>query len=300
MLRKIKKRIRRMMWPKVLRKMVIAGEAEPRRTSEAKRNIMRIAGENSEAVFSEMDTLKSTIYQSFSASDRVLIKINLNTALPFPASTDLDMVERIVDQLHDLGIHQILIGECSSNPELPTRKTMEKKGIFDRIGNRAEFVCFDEGEWIRVKAPFRYLEDLAVPKMVYEVDKIIYLANVKTHCRADFSLGMKLAVGLMHPLQRFALHQDHLQEKVAELSLAVQPDLIILDGRKPFITGGPDEGMTVEGNTILIGTSLLDVDIAGYSYLLALKKENHVVEQFSENPYEMRQFQVAKEIFTRE
>ncbi|MCL5110157.1 MAG: hypothetical protein M1401_15110, partial [Chloroflexi bacterium] len=35
------------------------------------------------------------------------------------------------------------------------------------------------------------------------------------------------------------LHAGNLEEKVAELSLAWQPDLIVLDGRKAFVTNGP-------------------------------------------------------------
>ena len=287
------------MRPKVLRKMVVSGERSPRLTTVPNREVIQIVGESAEAIFSEMESMKERIFQDFSPSDQVLIKFNLNTALPFPASTDLEMLEKIVTQLHDLGIQRIFIGECASNPKIPTRKTMKEKGLFERIEKQAKIICFDEQDWIRVKADFHYWEELIVPKTIFEVDKIIYLANVKTHCRADFSLGIKLAVGLLHPLKRFELHRDHLQEKVAELSLAVQPDLIILDGRKPFITGGPDEGMTVEGNTIIIGSNLLDVDLAGYELLLSLKKANQVVEHFTEDPYEMRQFKVAKEIFER-
>ncbi len=65
-------------------------------------------------------------------------------------------------------------------------------------------------------------------------------ANIKSHIESDFSFGMKLGVGFVHPLERFPMHRDHLREKIAEINLAVPQDLTIIDGRTTFITGGPD------------------------------------------------------------
>lgn len=296
MIKRIKRKIRNMTGPEVLRELKVVGERLPRKSIGKKRSIITIQGDDSAAIFHQMDALSEDIYQELSPEDRVLIKINLNTGLQFPASTDLEMLERVVYQLNHRGIRQITIGDCSSNSSLPTRAVMKEKRLIESLKDRAKFSCFDEENWVRVKMDFQYLKDLVVPESVYDADKIIYLANVKTHRHADFSMGMKLAIGFMHPLQRIDLHASQLKEKVVEMCLAIQPDLIILDGRRPFIDGGPNKGVAVDGDRVIIGSSLLETDLVGYDYLYKLKKTHNLIGTFKDNPFEMRQFAVAKEI----
>lgn len=299
MIKKIKKKVKRSLGPKVLRRMDICGEEKPIISEALESKLWKIEGENADEIFTLVDEIKESIFSDFRKNDKVLIKINLNTALSYPASTDVSVLDRLVDILIALGIEGITIGDCSSNGALPTRNVFKEKGIFDIIGNKASYVCFDEGEWVKVKIDGFYLDDVVLPKTLYEVDKIIYLANLKSHRLADFSMSMKLAVGLMHPLQRIPLHQSNLQEKVAEICLAVQPDLIFLDALEPFITGGPNEGTTARGNHLLIGNKLVDIDLKGYELLYCLRKENNCQEQFEEDPLQMRQFKHYYKIFNR-
>ena len=80
------------------------------------------------------------------------------------------------------------------------------------------------------------LRNSSVPGSVYEADKIVYLPCMKTHRLARFSLSLKLGVGLVHPGERRRMHMGNLERKVAEFSLALQPDLIVMDGRKAFVS----------------------------------------------------------------
>jgi uncharacterized protein (DUF362 family) len=66
-----------------------------------------------------------------------------------------------------------------------------------------------------------------------------------------FSISLELAVGLPDFKQRGDLHSAHLEEKIAELNLAVYADLITINGRKCFVTGDPDVGRVEEPNIIL-------------------------------------------------
>jgi uncharacterized protein (DUF362 family) len=70
-----------------------------------------------------------------------------------------------------------------------------------------------------------------------------------------------LAVGLLDFKQREDLHSVHLEEKIAELNMAVHPDLIIMDGRKCFISGGPDVGLVKEPNIILASGDCVATDV---------------------------------------
>jgi uncharacterized protein (DUF362 family) len=100
----------------------------------------------------------------------------------------------------------------------------------------------------------------------------------------------------MHPLERRELHREYLQEKVTELALAVQPDLTVIDGRKAFVCGGPINGRVEKAGIVLWGENPLAVDVEAYRRLYALKKEFDCLEKFTEDPFEMRQLQHARQI----
>jgi uncharacterized protein (DUF362 family) len=80
---------------------------------------------------------------------------------------------------------------------------------------------------------------------------------------AQYTGALKLSVGIMKPIERLGLHARNLQEKVAELNTLIKPDLIIMDARKCFITGGPGTGDVREPNLILASTSRVALDIEG-------------------------------------
>ncbi|MDZ7836932.1 MAG: DUF362 domain-containing protein [Actinomycetota bacterium] len=61
----------------------------------------------------------------------------------------------------------------------------------------------------------------------------------------------------MHPLQRYALHKDNIQQRIAEIALALQPDINIIDARKILLADGPDTGKVAEANQIIIDHELL-------------------------------------------
>ena len=138
-----------------------------------------------------------------------------------------------------------------------------------------------------------YLKHVTVPQRAMRVDRIISLANMKTHKLATFTFGMKLAVGFMHPLERISLHQDHLQQKATEIQLAVPSDLTIIDGRLAFITGGPDKGEVSKADLVIMGSNPLAVDIEAYKALYALKKRHGCLDGFAEDPLAMPQFSHA-------
>ncbi len=108
--------------------------------------------------------------------------------------------------------------------------------------------------------------------------------------------AIKLAVGFMHPLERCALHRDHLQEKIAEINLAVQSDLYIMDARTVMITGGPDFGKTADAGTIMVSSNPLALDLEAYKLLYTLKAENDCLEGFKEDPFSLTQLRHAREI----
>jgi uncharacterized protein (DUF362 family) len=121
-----------------------------------------------------------------------------------------------------------------------------------------------------------YLSSVIMPRSAYEADKLVYLPCLKTHQLAWFSGAMKLAFGFVAPGQRRSFHLGYLQQKLAEVNLCWQPDVIIMDGRKAFVSGGPDKGQLVEPGILIASGDLVDTDIEAMKILLAYKASNKI------------------------
>lgn len=196
--------------------------------------------------------------------ETVLLKPNFNTADPFPGSSDREFVGVVADLCHEAGA-EVTIGD-SCTYFLKTAKVMEKWGIAELRAGRPwlKVVNFDEGKWVEKPLPVgRYLKSVSVPEILEEVDRLFLLPCLKTHKLAQYTGALKIGVGLMKPNERLPLHLRRLQEKIAELNLAFKPDLILMDARKCFISGGPMSGDMREPGLILASTSRTAIDIEG-------------------------------------
>lgn len=240
-------------------------------------------------IMEQLSIHQEEILAGFKPSDLILIKINANSSLPYPASTSPGFLLALLTWLHKNGLHQLTVGDCSSNAYLPTRRVFSRLGMLKLMKGKADFLGFENGSWLEAAVPDGYLGTIRLSQHLFNFDKIISLTNMKTHCWADYSLAMKNLVGFVHPLDRILLHQDHLQEKVAELSLLIRPDLNIVDGRRFFITGGPNEGEVAVGNTVWVSNDLLTIDRAAYKQLYDWKLAAGVEGSFSSEPDKMRQ-----------
>jgi uncharacterized protein (DUF362 family) len=95
-------------------------------------------------------------------------------------------------------------------------------------------------------------------------------------------MSLKLSVGLTNPVEMAYLHADHSQGKtdepmelkMVEFGIPVGPDLIIMDGRKSFVTAGPDMGEVVEPNVILASGDRIALDAEGVKILQSYPREN--------------------------
>ncbi len=193
--------------------------------------------------------------------DRVLLKPNYNSADPSPASSDPEFLKAIVELLFEHGAGKVIVGE-SSWQGLATRKALERAGTLDALkGTGAEVAFFDEEEFVKVNVGGEYLKHVSLAERAMQADKIVYSCCMKTHFRADFSLSLKLAFGFTKKSERMAFHVRHLKEKLIDLNLVVHPNLIIMDGRKCFISGGPFSGQVRDANVILASGDRVAMDV---------------------------------------
>jgi len=235
------------------------------------------------------------VRRALQPQDRVLLKANFNSDDPYPASTDLGFLEAVVEVLRDEGIVDLTLGERSGWPWLPTNKVLKAMGVLE-AAQRMELpvLDFDAGPWmdVRLGEQAKWWKAVGYHQSLKGFDKIVYLPCMKHHFLATFTMSLKLTVGLTHPVDMQFMHADYDQGKtdepmylkMIELSLPVGPDLIIMDGRKSFVTGGPDNGDVVEPNVILASGDRIALDVEGVKILQSYPRENLIQAPVWEMP----------------
>ena len=214
-------------------------------------------------------------------SDEILLKPNFNTGDAPPGSSDPDFVKAVIELLHEHGASKIILGE-SSMFSLSTRKVLEDTGMLRKAEEAgAEVAPFDEGKWVKVSTGNKYLRTVSLPKNALAAKKLVYVCCMKTHRWAKFTLSLKLAVGFMKPSERMLLHARNLEEKIADLNLPVHPSLIIMDGRKCFISGGPACGELRNPNVVLASGDRIAIDVEALKVIESFEGANLTADPWS-------------------
>jgi uncharacterized protein (DUF362 family) len=226
-------------------------------------------------------------------TDRILLKPNFNTADAFPASTDMDFLASVIEVISEAKPKEIIVGE-SCTYFLNTEKVCRLKGapgVMDKY--KVTWHNFDANKWIQVDVPGgKYFKKVRIPEIIQQVDKIIFLPCLKTHRFAKFTMSLKITIGMLKPSQRGALHVSHLEEKVAEVASVFKPDLVIMDGRKCFVTAGPEYGQIEESNILMASTDRIALDVEGLKILQSYQADN----QLGTDPWVLGQIVRAKEL----
>ena len=225
------------------------------------------------------------IRRALSPGDRVLLKANFNSDDPFPASTDLEFLRAVVELLREHGINNLTLGERSGWPWMPTGRVLKVLGVLE-LARELDLpvIDFDAGPWMDVRLGDQAKEwtKVAFHRSLKDFDKIVYLPCMKHHFLAGFTMSLKLTVGLVHPVEMVYMHEDYdsgridrpMYSKMVELNLPIGPDLIIMDGRKSFVTGGPDKGEVVEPNVVLASGDRIALDVEGVKILQSYPRDN--------------------------
>jgi uncharacterized protein (DUF362 family) len=223
--------------------------------------------------------------------DEILLKPNLNTGDAPPGSSDPDFVKAVIELLYEHGASKVVLGE-SSMFSLSTHKVLEDTGMLKKAEEAgAEVESFDEGKWVKVSTGGEYLGTVSLPERALEAKKLVYVCCMKTHRWAKFTLSLKLAVGFMKPSERMLLHARNLEEKIADLNLVVHPSLIIMDGRKCFISGGPACGELRKPNVVLASEDRIATDVEAIKVI-----ENFEGSNLKADPWNYTQIRRAVEL----
>jgi len=240
-----------------------------------------MAGEDVKSDIRKALDLLGGLDKSLKSQDRILLKPNFNSDDPPPGSTAMDFLIAIIELLREHGCSRISVGEGSGRAWVPTEKIFRKTGLTSMVAEmKVPLLDFDRSQYVDVPIGGEYLDLIAYPKELEDFDKIIYLPIMKTHYVAGFTMSLKLTVGLIHPLDRTILHGDNnmfVSQRAAEMNIPLKPDLIIMDGRISFVSGGPAIGLAVHPGVILASGDPVALDVQGVRLLQNYAAVNHLV-----------------------
>ncbi len=218
--------------------------------------------------------------KSLKKTDKILIKPNMNTGDPWPqGGTDPAFLEALILVLKDEGYTNLTVAD-TCGPWGPTERVIKKMG-YDSVCSRTgtPLKTWEKEKWMNIRnAKAEFLGrfgggdgTVAYPDDLRNYDKVIYSPIMKTHFLGGITMGLKLSVGILHRADRGAhLHTfNHIfvAEQAAEINLPFQPDLIIMDGRRSLISGGPSHGEQVKPGMILVSGDQVANDVIGIRIL---------------------------------
>jgi uncharacterized protein (DUF362 family) len=233
---------------------------------------------------------KATDFSWLKPGDTVLVKLALNSGNPYPATTDPWALDCILKVLKAKGASKILVGDQSGVRNVywtqagkqrgSSREFAQSAGLLKVIeAHGATPVFFEErgydayiattpkgGHW---KTP------IYVTSLLNEVDHIVNMPRVGSHGLADFTSGLKNAVGYLREDSRRILHTGGADfyamfEEINEVpELKPKIRLTVSSARKVMSLIGPDAGYVVEPNSapVFASTNLLAHDLYAYAFL---------------------------------
>lgn len=226
----------------------------------------------------------------------VLVKPNVVSGELNPATTNPDVVRAVVRLLKENGASKVVVGDMSAMLTLSTKRNMERTGIKRAAEEEgAQVVYFEDHDWVEVELPgAKYVSRVYVTEWIFNVDRIINLPVIKTHRSASYSICLKNFIGATHlKFRPYLIDSTHWEELIAEMNIAYQPHLNIVDGTRIMVEGGPWEGTNADTNLIIASGDRVAADIAGLEIIKGYGKWRMVTEK---DVWEQKQIKRAVEL----
>jgi uncharacterized protein (DUF362 family) len=227
------------------------------------------------------------------AGQSVYLRVNSNSGDPYPYSTSPDTILAVGGMLKDIGVTDIRIGDRSFWGDTGTSANLTRNGITGaakKLGVTAE--AYDDNvDWVTLPADSvpNWTGTVRLPEPVTTADHQIILSIVKTHFIAQITMSLKISLGLVHAEDRARAGnlKNHdtavLHKQVAQINKAFTPSLVIQDGYKAVISGGPTKndkpagapaswagGVTGDPKVFIVSTDRIAADVAGIAVLQTL------------------------------
>jgi uncharacterized protein (DUF362 family) len=182
------------------------------------------------------------------------------------ANTHPTVVKTIVEMCLDAGAKRITVLDRTCHDARRTYVNSGIKAAVEDIGDsrvRVEYVNMER--FVRVKIPRGVkLTELEVYRTVLNADRLINVPVAKTHGLTTLTLSIKNLMGVIGG-SRGKIHWD-IDQKLADISTVIKPDLIVLDATRILTRGGPTGGNIKNVkvlNRVIAGTDPVAVDSYG-------------------------------------
>lgn len=201
---------------------------------------------------------------------KVLIKPAVNSARKYPATSDPEVVMTIAKLVKEAGGEPFIADRTMFMRS--TKETFRALGL-DSAAKEAQCTSLplDDSPVVKVKhALAAHWSDSSIPiyRPVAEADHVINLCTPRTHKLGDFTMALKNLVGVVDGGARMGMHwPSGFKERLAELTLAVPPALVLMDGRSGFTNGGPDTGDLAQLDFLAASEDPLAIDAVGLGFL---------------------------------
>ena len=249
-----------------------------------------------------------------SAGQSVYLRVNSNSGDVYPYSTSPDTLLAIGGMLRDIGVTDIRIGDRSFWGDPNTAGNLTKNGIAaaaKKLGSSA--VAYDDNvDWVTLPkgSTPNWVDTVRLPEPVTTADHQIILSCVKTHFISQFTMALKIGLGLVHADDRkrdgnLKVHDTKvLYKQIAQINKAITPSLVVMDGYKAIISGGPTKndrpagapaswkgGIIGEPKVFIVSTDRIAADVAGIAVLQTLSPEYEEIHETK--PFESPQIKAA-------
>ena len=208
--------------------------------------------------------------------DSVFLKPNIHAIQSYTTggTTNPSVVAAVVKWAYERGAKEVIVGDS------PFYGCSEPERCFTDTG-MGEAVEKAGAKWVTLGSHgFRIFEnasrslpsELGISEFVFNCDKMINIAAMKTHFNCLVTLGMKNLKGCMRPEDKAAFHKIDLNRAIVALNKLVRPDLTIVDGTIGMEGMGPASGTPVNANLLMAGKDIVAVDSVA-SFLMGIDPE---------------------------
>jgi uncharacterized protein (DUF362 family) len=258
--------------------------------------------------------LKETIgLGMIKAGQSVYLRVNANSGDPYPYSTSPDTLKAIGTMLKDIGVTDIRVGDRSFWGDQDTAGNLQANGITaaaKAIGVTAK--AYDDSvDWVDIPSDTpNWTGTVRLPTEVTTADHMIVLSIVKTHFISQITMSLKIALGLVHADDRArdgnlkSHNTSVLYKQIAQINKGFTPSLIVQDGYKAVISGGPTVadkpqgapstwkgGVVGDPKIFIVSTDRIAADVAGIAVLQTLSPTYELVTKTA--PFENPQIKAA-------
>jgi len=230
-----------------------------------------------------------------SRNDIVLIKPNMLS--PRPPEKGITTHPLFLRALIELILNAGGKPYIADSPAVPNFNLVSKKTGIKKIAEEMNIPLKEIKESICVKNPNGFFKKIELGRDIFEVDKIINLAKLKTHNLMILTLGVKNIFGVVPGRKKAEWHLKAgfnkllFAQLLVEIYYLVKPHLTIVDGIISMEGNGPSSGDLRYTGLLFAGIDGVNVDrvishVVGLKddlYIIkAAQKYNHLPQNFSE------------------